>query len=147
MPVDARRSCARFPLASAALLLALATVAGAIGAHALPADWPALRVHVYDTAVRYQFYQSLGLLGMGAVLGVGERRGSAVNAQDAACSSRSRSMLRAAAWGVFGGTVLFCGSLYALVLQAPRWLGFVTPVGGMALICGWLLFAYGIWRR
>ena len=50
------------------MLLALATVAGALGAHALKSYWAAERLDVYDTAVRYQFYQSLGLLGIGLAL-------------------------------------------------------------------------------
>lgn len=45
-----------------------------------------------------------------------------------------------------GGTVLFCGTLYAMGLGAPRWLGAVTPVGGLALMAGWLAFALGAWR-
>ena len=55
-------------------------------------------------------------------------------------------MLRAAVWAVLGGTVLFCASLYALTLGAPRWIGFATPLGGVAMIAGWLLFACGVWR-
>ncbi|MDE2053046.1 MAG: DUF423 domain-containing protein, partial [Gammaproteobacteria bacterium] len=54
--------------------------------------------------------------------------------------------LRAAALLIIAGVALFSGSLYALTLGAPRVIGAVTPIGGLALIMGWVLFAYGIWR-
>lgn len=120
---------ARRVLGTAAVLLALATIAGALGAHALKSHWPAERLDVYDTAVRYQFYHSLGLLGLGLAL-----------------RTLDVGALRAAALLIIAGIVLFSGSLYALTLGAPRVIGVVTPVGGLALIAGWLAFAYGIWR-
>ncbi len=109
--------------------MAVATIAGALGAHTLKAHWPAERLDVYDTAVRYQFYHSLGLLGVGLAL-----RMLDVGA------------LRAAALLIIVGIVLFSGSLYALTLGAPRMIGVLTPIGGLALIAGWVAFAYGSWR-
>jgi uncharacterized membrane protein YgdD (TMEM256/DUF423 family) len=44
------------------------------------------------------------------------------------------------------GAILFCGSLYALTFGAPRALGMLTPVGGIAMIVGWIVFAVGAWR-
>ncbi|HEV7137069.1 MAG TPA: DUF423 domain-containing protein [Steroidobacteraceae bacterium] len=120
---------ARRVLAAAGVLLALATLAGALGAHTLKSHWPAQRLDVYDTAVRYQFYHSLGLLGMGLAM-------KAIDGE----------ALRAAALLIVVGIILFCGSLYALTLGAPRMIGAVTPVGGLALIAGWVVFACGIWR-
>ena len=119
----------RWVLAAAGVLLALATVAGALGAHTLKSYWAAERLDVYDTAVRYQFYQSLGLLGIGLAL-----------------RTFDVSALRVAALLIVLGVILFSGSLYALTLGAPRVIGAVTPVGGLALIAGWIVFAYGIWR-
>ena len=119
---------ARRALGAAGLSLALATIAGAVGAHALT-RLSASMLHVYDVAVRYQFYQSLGLLGIG--LALRERPSAPVG-------------WSAVLVGV--GLVLFSGSLYALALGAPRAIGFVTPLGGVALIAGWLAFAYGLWR-
>jgi uncharacterized membrane protein YgdD (TMEM256/DUF423 family) len=121
---------ARRVLAAAGVLLALATLAGALGAHTLQGHWSAERLDVYDTAVRYQFYHSLGLLGIGLAL-----------------RTLDVASLRAAALLIGAGIVLFCGSLYGLTLGAPMLLGMVTPMGGLALIAGWLTFAYGIWRR
>jgi uncharacterized membrane protein YgdD (TMEM256/DUF423 family) len=120
---------ARRVLGTAGVLLALATIAGALGAHALKSHWPAHRLEVYDTAVRYQFYHALGLLGIGLAL-----------------RTLDVAPLRAAAWLVIAGIVLFSGSLYALTFGAPRLTGAVTPIGGLALVAGWLTFAYGVWR-
>ena len=116
--MDGRRT-----LAIAGLLLALATVCGAFGAHALR-TLPAERLQVYETAVRYHFFNSLGLLGIGLAL----------RSVDAALLKWSAALLLI-------GIVLFSGSLYALTFGAPRALGAVTPIGGVALIAGWLAFA------
>ena len=119
----------RWALAAGGILLALATVAGALGAHTLKTHWGPQRLDVYDTAVRYQFYHSLGLLGIGLTL----------RWLDAA-------PVRAAAVLLAIGVVLFSGSLFALTLGAPRMIGVVTPIGGLALIAGWVMFSYGVWR-
>ena len=119
----------RAALAVAGLLLALATLTGAFGAHALRAQLAPERLQVWETAVRYQFLQSLGLLGIGLAL-----RGLDVEA------------LRLAAQLLLAGVLLFCGSLYALSLGAPRALGILTPLGGLAWIAAWLTFAWGAWR-
>ena len=54
------------------------------------------------------------------------------------------SWIRAAGWLLLAGIVLFSGSLYALALGAPKGLGAVTPVGGVAFILGWIAFAIGV---
>lgn len=117
-------------LALAGALLALATVFGAFAAHALKAQLSADRLSVYETGVRYHFFHALGLLGIGLTM-----RFIDVPA------------IRWAAVLVLVGIVLFSGSLYALTFGAPRPLGIVTPVGGLALIAGWICFALGVWRR
>ena len=117
-------------LAVAGLLLALATACGAFGAHALKGQLTPERLQLWDTAVRYQFFQSLGLIGVGLVL-----------------RSLDSGPLRAAAMLIVIGVVLFSGSLYALSLGAPRALGVLTPLGGLTWIGGWLLFAYATWRH
>ena len=116
-------------LALAGILLALATAAGAFGAHSLKAVLAPERLQLWETAVRYQFFQALGLLGVGLTL-----------------RTLEAGALRSAALLIILGVVLFSGSLYALALGAPRLLGALTPVGGLAWIAGWLLFAYGAWR-
>jgi uncharacterized membrane protein YgdD (TMEM256/DUF423 family) len=117
-------------LAIAGLLLALATIFGAFGAHALKAQLSPDRLEVYETAVRYHFFHALGLLGIGLTL----------RFVDA-------SPIRWAAVLVLVGVILFSGSLYALTFGAPRPFGIVTPFGGLALIAGWISFAVGAWRH
>jgi uncharacterized membrane protein YgdD (TMEM256/DUF423 family) len=111
-----------------------------VGAHTLAGHLSAGNLAVYDTAVRYQFYHSLGLLVMGALL-----RGLRLDDLPAARRTAVQNFVSAPR-ALFGGIVLFCGSLYALSLGAPPWVGVVTPLGGVLLIGGWLFFAYYIWR-
>ena len=117
-------------LAIAGLLLALATACGAFGAHALKTHLSPERLQLWETAVRYQFFQALGLIGVGLAL-----------------RSCDGGALRAAAALIVAGVVLFSGSLYGLSLGAPRALGLLTPLGGLAWIGGWLLFALAAWRH
>ncbi|HKZ73306.1 MAG TPA: DUF423 domain-containing protein [Steroidobacteraceae bacterium] len=117
-------------IALSGLLLAAATVFGALGGHALRAQLPPDRLEVYETAVRYHFYGALGLLGIGV----------------AARFITSRLLTWAAAL-VIAGMLLFSGSIYLLSFGAPRWLGMVTPFGGLALMAGWVLLAAAAWRE
>jgi uncharacterized membrane protein YgdD (TMEM256/DUF423 family) len=110
-------------------LLALGTLFGAFGTHLLQGELPPDRMEFYTTAVRYQFFHALGLLGVGL----------AARAMDSA-------VLRWAAGMLFAGIVLFCGSLYGMTLDAPRALGALTALGGVALVAGWTLFAVAGWR-
>jgi uncharacterized membrane protein YgdD (TMEM256/DUF423 family) len=116
-------------LATGAVLVALATALGAFGAHALQPRLTPERLHVFETAVRYHFLNALGLLAIGAVA-----RGG--------CPP----LLRLSAGLVIAGIILFSGSLYALTFGAPRALGPITPLGGLALIAGWLVFVVAVWR-
>jgi uncharacterized membrane protein YgdD (TMEM256/DUF423 family) len=116
-------------LAIAGLLLALATACGAFGAHALRTHLSPERLQLWDTAVRYHFFHALGLIGVGLTL-----------------RSLDDGALRLAALLLIAGVVLFSGSLYALSLGAPRVLGVLTPLGGLAWIAAWLLFAWAAWR-
>lgn len=119
----------RWILAVSGLLLALATVAGALGSHALRDQLSAHSLEIYETAVRYQFYHSLGLLGIGVMSNI-----------------KPRTLISWAGALVFAGVILFSGSLYALSFGAPGWMGAVTPVGGLALIVGWAVFAIAVLR-
>ena len=85
---------------------------------------------MYETAVRYHFFHALGLLGIGLTL-----------------RFTDVPSVRWAAMLIIVGVVLFSGSLYALTFGAPRPFGIVTPLGGLALIAGWICFAAGVWRR
>jgi uncharacterized membrane protein YgdD (TMEM256/DUF423 family) len=116
-------------LGIAGILLALAMVLGAFGAHGLKAQLSPDQLQVYETAVMYHFFNALGLLGIGLTLRF--VNGPAV---------------RWAAVLILIGVVLFSCSLYALTFGAPRPIGIVTPLGGLALIAGWICFAVGVWR-
>ena len=125
MRATARRFCQL-----AALLLALATLIGALGAHALRGRLSADRYDVLQTALHYQFFHALGLLGLGLLL-----------------DRLPLRTLRVAGWLLFAGVLLFCGSLYLLLAGAPRMLGVLTPLGGLALIAAWCLAAIAVGGR
>lgn len=111
-------------LAIGALLGALAVVLGAFGAHGLRSRVGPELLEIYETAVRYHFYHALALLAVGVWA-------------DRAGPVASSTGVGMAAWAFLAGVVIFSGSLYALVLTGARWLGAVTPIGGVALIIGW----------
>lgn len=118
----------RVTLVLAGLLLASGTVLGALGAHALQAQLPPDRLAVYHTAVQYQLLNALGLLALGIA------------------ARHLRSPLLVWSIGlIFVGVALFSGSIYAVLLGAPRSIGMVTPLGGLALMAGWTLFALAAW--
>ena len=121
---------ARKTLVIAGLLIALATVFGAFGAHALKGQLSQDKLQVYETAVRYHFLHALGLLAIGILL-----------------RTADSDLLRWSAIAVVTGIVLFSGSLYLLTFGAPRPLGIVTPIGGLALIVGWIMFAVALWKQ
>jgi uncharacterized membrane protein YgdD (TMEM256/DUF423 family) len=116
-------------LALSGALLALATLCGAAGTHALRAQLPGDDINVYFTADRYQFFHSLGLLGVGLAM-----------------RDNRSSLLRWSAWLLLVGIVCFCGTLYAVAFGAPRVLGAATAFGGMLLIVAWIFFAVSMWQ-
>ena len=103
---------------------ATAVAAGAFGAHALRSRLSAEYLAVFETAARYQMYHALGLFAVAWAL------------------SRWPGQLAVwAGWLFVGGTLLFSGSLYLLALTGLRWLGAVTPLGGVAFLAGWVCLA------
>lgn len=108
-----------------ALSACIAVAAGAFGAHALRARLAPDLLQAFETGARYQMYHALGLLAVAW----------AVSRTDAPGPRR-------AGWLFVGGTLLFSGSLYLLALTETRWLGAVTPLGGVAWIVGWGLLAW-----
>jgi len=120
-------------LGVAGLLLATGIVAGALAAHALKAVLQAAQLESLHTAVNYQLFNALGLLVVGVLL----REAPAVAAKG----------LSWVAVLLIAGIVCFSGSIYALLAGGPRWLGPVTPLGGVLLIAAWLQFAVLMLRR
>ena len=108
-----------------ALSAFFSVAAGAFGAHALKQSLPADMLVVYHTAVDYQFFHSLGLIVIGSIHRVSPRRHHA-----------------ASAWLMLAGILIFSGSLYTLSITGIRWLGMITPVGGICLLAAWLMLAF-----
>ena len=114
----------------AALLGALSVALGAFGAHALEGRVAADLLGTYETAVRYQFFHVFALFAV--VMAISRWPQS--------------SLAPIAGWLFVAGILLFSGSLYILVGTGVRWLGAVTPFGGVALIAGWICLAVVAWR-
>ena len=108
-----------FRLGVASALIAVA--AGAFGAHALRLRLPPGRLLVFETGARYQMYHALALIAVAWAMG----RWPGVWSQRAG-------------WLFVAGTLLFSGSLYVLALTGARWLGAITPLGGVAFLAGWI---------
>lgn len=105
----------------------IAVAAGAFGAHALRARLAPDLLTVFETGARYQMYHALALL-----------------ATAWASDHWPGTPLRAAGVLFIGGTLLFSGSLYVLALTGARWLGAITPLGGLLFLAGWAALAIGI---
>ena len=117
-----------FALGAASAMVAVG--AGAFGAHGLRARLSPDLLAVFETAARYQMYHALALLAVGW----------------AAARWPGPWPVRAG-WLFVTGTLLFSGSLYALALTGVRWLGAITPIGGVALLAGWTCLLLGLLRR
>lgn len=109
--------------AAGATLGGLAVALGAFGAHALKQRIGADALEWWQTAVQYQMWHSLAVTALGL---------------------SGLTWARLPAWLMTIGTVVFSGTLYLIALGAPLWLGAVTPVGGVAMICGWALLAWRV---
>ena len=112
------------------ILAALSVLFGAFGAHGLKARLSFEYLAIFETAVRYQMYHALGLVLMGI---------SGFHLPD--------YLIYLPSYFLIFGVVIFSGTLLTLVLTDLKWLGAITPIGGLSLIIGWLLFAYNIYFR
>ncbi len=126
-----RGAVSRTWLAAGALLALFAVMAGAFGAHGLRGLVGDRGLEVFQTAVTYQMYHAIALV-LVALL---------------AATGLSRRWLNAAAGFFLLGTLLFSGSLYLLVLTEIRWVGPVTPMGGVCFMMGWALVVAASIRR
>ena len=113
-------------VAVGAVLGGLAVILGAFGAHALKGRLGVDEVRWWDTAVQFEMWTALAVL----VLGVG-----------------GFAWTKLPAWLLADGIVVFSGTLYAMALGAPRWLGAITPIGGLLMIAGWGLLAWRAIRK
>jgi uncharacterized membrane protein YgdD (TMEM256/DUF423 family) len=117
-------------IATGALLAALGVTAGAFGAHTLAGRLTQDSLALWETGARYLMYGALGVI----CAGLGSARGP------------ERHWILSAAC-LATGSIVFSGTLGAMALGGPRWLGAVTPVGGALLIAGFIALAVAALRR
>lgn len=127
MDVDAS---SRRLIAVGCVLAGIGVAAGAFGAHMLKTMLEPPMLAAYDTGTRYQMYHAFGMIlaGMAARL-FGDPR------------------LVTAGWIFAAGMVMFCGSLYGIALAGLKWMGPITPLGGLTFIIGWGLLGWRLWQR
>jgi uncharacterized membrane protein YgdD (TMEM256/DUF423 family) len=104
----------------------LGVALGAFGAHALRTRLAPDLLAVFETAVRYQLYHALALLFVGLA------------------AQRLGPQASLAGWLFTGGIALFSGSLYLLSITGARWLGAITPFGGLCFLTGWGLLLWSV---
>ena len=117
----------KFWLVSGAAFGFLSVALGAFGAHSLKNVLDDYGKSIYEKAVMYQMFHTMALF---AVAGLHH--------------STKKTSLSVAAWGFFLGILLFSGSLYLMAVTGMKWLGAITPVGGMAFLFGWFWFGFSI---
>lgn len=113
-----------------ALAALLAVMAGAFGAHGLKARLSVEMLAVFETGARYQIYHALALI-----------------ASAVACERWPGTYATASGWLFLAGIVIFSGSLYLLSLTGVKWLGAITPIGGLAFMAGWVALAISAMQR
>lgn len=120
----------KFFLLAGTVLSGLSVAWGAFGAHALKKVLEQnQRLDVYETAVRYQFFHALALCLVGLLI-----------------LQMPHKLLVPAGYSFLAGIIIFSGSLYTLSITNIRWLGAITPIGGLAFMVGWLLLFLAIWN-
>lgn len=109
----------------------LAVALGAFGAHGLKARLGEDLLAVYQTGVQYHFYHTFALALVGLVM----------------LQVPASAWLQWSGWLFIIGIVIFSGSLYVLAISGIRWLGAITPIGGLAFMAGWLALAVGVYQQ
>lgn len=117
-------------LMTAAVFLALAVAIGAFGAHGLKSHLSAEMIAIYKTGVEYHFYHALGLFLTGVLSFL-----------------MPSKLLKWSAIFLAAGIVLFSGSLYVLAITGIKWLGAITPLGGLSFIAGWVLLFVAVLKK
>lgn len=114
-------------LAIGAFLGGLSVILGAFGAHSLRNILETRQLEIFETATRYQMYHALALILTGILL-----------------EKSANTWLVWAGFAFLVGVIIFSGSLYALALSNIKWLGAITPIGGVAFILGWIFILLGV---
>jgi uncharacterized membrane protein YgdD (TMEM256/DUF423 family) len=108
----------------------IAVALGAFAAHGLKARLAPEVLATFEVGVRYQMYHALALLAVAW-----------------ACTRWPGTLANGAGWLFVAGTLVFSGSLYLLALTGEKWLGAITPLGGLAFLAGWICLAAAAWPR
>ncbi len=111
-------------------LAGLSVMLGAFGAHSLKARLTEKKLATFHTATDYLGYHALGLIVIGLLIYL--------------ISGKTGDKLKRSAIWMSVGIVFFCGSLYGLVFDGPRFLGPITPLGGLCFMIGWFTLAYNL---
>jgi uncharacterized membrane protein YgdD (TMEM256/DUF423 family) len=116
-------------LATGAIAAGIGVALGAFGAHGLKSRVGPDLLVIFETGVRYHMYHALALLAVAW-----------------AASRMPSTWVTASGWLFVAGIAIFSGSLYVMTLTGARWLGAITPIGGLAFILGWVALAAGAFR-
>jgi uncharacterized membrane protein YgdD (TMEM256/DUF423 family) len=119
----------RFFFVAGSIMAFFAVALGAFAAHGLKPRLTPEMLTVFEVGVRYQMYHALALLAVAW-----------------AASRWPDSRAHIAGWAFLFGIVVFSGSLYLLSITGTRWIGAITPIGGVAFLAGWILLVWAVWR-
>ena len=112
-----------------AIFSGLAVALGAFGAHALKEKLSPYALDVFETGVKYQMYHALAIIAVGLL-----------------ASRIDGPAIRVSAYSFMIGILVFSGSLYTLAFTGTKWLGAITPMGGLAFLVGWISLALACFR-
>lgn len=112
------------------IAMALAVALGAFGAHGLKKILTKEMLDIFETGVRYHFYHAIGLLVVGLITHY----------------LPDSALLKWSGWLMASGILIFSGSLYILAMTGIRWLGAITPIGGLCFIASWILLTIALWQ-
>ena len=121
---------ARIFLTIAAIFGGLSVAAGAFASHALKERLSERALEIFETGAKYQMYHALALLGVALLL-----------------SQEAQTPLIVAGFAFVTGIIIFSGSLYGLSFSGIKWLGAITPLGGVAFLVGWGCLAIAAWIK
>jgi uncharacterized membrane protein YgdD (TMEM256/DUF423 family) len=125
-----RQTMQKLFLIAGAVAMPLAVALGAFGAHGLKSRLTEEMLNIFETGVQYHFYHAIGLLIVGFI----------------AQYLPDSKLLTWSGWLMIFGIFIFSGSLYALSISGVRWLGAITPIGGLCFIASWIFVALAVWK-
>jgi uncharacterized membrane protein YgdD (TMEM256/DUF423 family) len=119
----------KFFFSAGAVAAFIGVALGAFGAHSLKTKLSPDMLAIFEVGVRYQMYHALGLIAVAWAM-----------------TRWPEANLNAAGWAFIVGIVVFSGSLYLLSATDIRWLGAITPIGGLAFLIGWAILVWSVGR-